>query len=129
MADCAGVSQFEFFVQRVRAVDRPMLAARAADGHREVATMFLGMPRQPLLEIARNVINHFADRIKRLQVLNHCRVATVEGFQLGIIVRIGKTARIKDEVGIQRNTVFESEGLKQHHQRRVLDRESLSPSA
>ena len=83
-----------------------MLAPRAADGDREIASIILREARSPVEHELRNVTQkrlNLRDFIKKFLNLRVTARLIAKGW---LPVRIRKTARIKGEIGIYRHAIF-----------------------
>src|SRR5258708_38654775 len=77
-----------------------VLAAGAADRHREVAARALAVDGNTSLQEARHVIDVRAHGGLLLQKADDGRITAIEGTERLVPVRIGERAGIEDEVGI-----------------------------
>ena len=86
-----------------------VLASRAADRYGQVAAVCLPIVRYPALQKAQYVFIH-TDKCRLIvQELSNFVVQPGESSQFECPIRVWQTPQIEDEVGIGRNTVFESE--------------------
>src|SRR4029079_7390038 len=106
--------------QRVRDHDRAMAPARAPDADGEVALAFLDVARDHVGEEVVELLDE-ARRIRlALHVAHDGRVVAGQGLQGGNEVRVGKEARVEDEVGLGGHAVFVAERRHGQDQRRLL---------
>ena len=97
--------------QHFHKVDRTVLTARAANGHRDVASVVLLDRRDPLLQKVLDVFLHAFDLGRLAQVVLHRCIASGERAQIRFVVRVGEHAHIENEVGIGGDAALESKGL------------------
>ena len=86
-----------------------VLATRAADCHGQVAAVCLLVMWYPMFEKAEYVFIHSDKCGLLVQEIGNFVVQPGESSQFECPIRVWQTPQIEDEVGIGRNTVFESE--------------------
>ena len=92
-----------------------MLAAGAPDGHCQIAALVVLERRQPVGNEGVDLRHHLVHFGLRAQVFGHRGVAPAHRPQLANVVRVGQDAHVEDEVGVERDAVFERKALE--HQR------------
>ena len=75
-----------------------MLASGAADRNREIVTVLSAVFRQPFSDECINIVDHFFDVRKLLQILNDWLIFACVGTELFFPVRIRKTTDIKNQI-------------------------------
>src|SRR5262245_6288220 len=104
---------FEVCLEPFGEVNRTMLTAGTADGHREITAIVSDVGRQPVTDEARDVSLHALHfRLVGKEVANSLVPAGLRT-QYRVVVWVGQAAHVEDEVGIERNAVLEAEGFEQ----------------
>jgi len=93
--------------EHLHAVDGSVLATGTSDGHREVAALLLGIGGQPLLNELLNVGDHLVDAGLLLEKSLDLRVFAGQAPKAGVVMGVGQTAHIEDEVCIERDPILE----------------------
>ena len=99
-------------------VDRAVLAAGAADGHRDVAAVIAHQRMQPVAYELLNVPEHVTHLVVACQVADHWLILAGQVAQAGLVVRIRQHAHIKHEIGVYRHAALESKRFKHQGQLR-----------
>lgn len=89
-------------------IDGSMLTAGTADCDCQINTIITHVYRQPGIEKMTNIDHHFRNLRLCLQKTNNFGRLTSQIPQAGIIMRIGNTAHIKHQIGIEWNTVLKA---------------------
>ncbi|ERE10059.1 hypothetical protein O166_05695 [Pseudogulbenkiania ferrooxidans EGD-HP2] len=97
-------------------VHRAVLAAGAADGHCQVAAVFLAVAGQPLGDHRLDVGYHLGHFLVAGEEVDDGLVAAGERAQLRIVIGIGQAAGVKDEIGVLRHAMLEAERFEDQRQ-------------
>ena len=73
-----------------------------------------------MLQKIRDVGLHLVDIRLRRQKIRHRFIQTGEGFEFGLVMRVGQHAHVKHKVGVHGDAAFEGEGLEHQGHGRVV---------
>ena len=93
-----------------------MLAAGAADRHRQIAAVVAHIAGQPVGNESTDVLDHPSDIGLALEELDDLGILSGQRTQLRVVVRVGQAAHVEHQVGVERNAVLEAERLEQQGQ-------------
>ena len=84
-----------------------MTPPSTSDGYRDVRLSLLFILRHQEIDEVIDMIEKLARLLMRIHVFDHSRIRARLRFQMSDKIRIWKKTDIKNEVGIDRDTVFE----------------------
>lgn len=92
-------------------VNGTMLSTRAAERNGEVAPVVAPEGRQPFFDKVADVVQQLGDVGLRFEKFDDRLVFAGQWSQAHVVIRVWQASHIKDDVGIQRNAEFETEGF------------------
>src|SRR5437879_692166 len=124
------IARPERLCEPLRQVHRAMLSAGAAESDGQIVPVVARVIGKPARNKMINVGVHALDLGMALEICDNRGVRACPRCERWLVMRIGETANVEHEVGIERNAVLESERLKQQCQLRGVDAdEVLDPRA
>src|SRR5262245_23149808 len=117
----------EMFTDLVRDGHRAMSASGTADRDGDVALAFALVKRHQKIEQFAESANCLPRLFALIQVFDDRLIVAGQALQFGDEMRVGQEAHVEDQVGVQRNPVFEPEADDRDlgFARRVLRRETV----
>lgn len=100
-------------------VNRAVLSPGAPDRDGEIAALFCGVMGKPAGDEIRNIRFHPGDqRLRGKKRLNRC-IAPRERAQCRIVIGVGETAGVEEQIGVERHALFERERFEGKGDRRA----------